>query len=57
MIQNFLDNTLVKVSTLIQRKDNIDRVKNDHRLFVSNFNNKLSEIQLLNVFKNQGGKK
>lgn len=57
MIQNFLDNTLVKVSTMIQRKDNIDRIKNDHRLFVSNFNNKLSEIQLLNVFKNQGEKK
>lgn len=44
-----LDRLLIKVSNMINKTNNIQNIKQDHRTFVKTFNDNLKEIHFLNV--------
>lgn len=46
-----LNNLLIKVNNLVERNANIQNIKQDHRTFAADFNNKLTEIHFLNMQK------
>lgn len=52
-----LNNLLIKVNNLIERNANIQNIKQDHRTFTADFNNKLTEIHFLNMQNNKQDKR